>query len=224
MGNHQDLFSDYFGDQICHGGNMDCVTTIATAITAANKGGKTTMADGVDINSNDTTKMQAALDLAKAADVVVLVLGIDRSIEHEGQDRSQIDLPGMQSEFAKKVYELNKPTILVLSNGGPVAIDEEMSGAHAIVEVFNPGFGAPMLAETLFGMHNRFGKLPYTIYPKNYINEVDFNNYDMSKAPGRTYRYYTGNNPWPPTKSSINPSFFRHATFQVWRRHVLHNL
>ena len=32
------------------------------------------------------------------------------------------------------------------------------------VEAFNPGFGAPQLAQTLFGVHNRFGKLPYTMY------------------------------------------------------------
>ena len=172
---------------------MNCVPTIASAIATANKGGKTTMATGVDVNSTDTSKMKEALDMAKAADVVVMVLGIDRGIEHEGQDRTSIDLPGMQSEFAKQVYALGKPTVLVLSNGGPLAIDDEMGPAHAIVEVFNPAFGAPMLAETLFGMHNRWGKLPYTIYPKNYINEVDFSNYDMSKAPGRTYRYYTGN-------------------------------
>ncbi len=193
MGVNQNLFSDYFGDQVCHTNDFACVTTIGAAISSANKGGKTTMAQGVDVNSNDTSKMKEALDMAKAADVVVLALGIDHSIEHEGQDRTTIDLPAMQAEFAKQVYALGKPTVLVLSNGGPVAIDDQISGAHAIVEAFNPAFGAPMLAETLFGMHNNWGKLPYTIYPKNYINEVDFSNYDMSKAPGRTYRYYTGN-------------------------------
>lgn len=36
------------------------------------------------------------------------------------------------------------------------------------------------------------GKLPVTLYAANYINEVNFMSMDMTKAPGRTYRYYTG--------------------------------
>ncbi len=223
MGVNHDLFSDYYGDQVCYGGSFNCSTTIAEAISKTNAGGKTTIAAGVDINSNDTTKMEAALDLGKAADVIVLVLGIDRTIEHEGQDRTSIDLPGMQSEFAKKVYALGKPTVLVLSNGGPLAIDDEISGAHAIVETFNPGFGGPMLAETLFGLQNRWGKLPYTVYPKNYINEVDFSNYDMSKAPGRSYRYYTGGQFTFKADPQIT-SIFRQAAVHFRRGPLLHHL
>lgn len=45
-----------------------------------------------------------------------------------------------------------------------MAIDNIQADARAIVEVFNPGFGSPMLARTLFGLENRWGKLPYTIY------------------------------------------------------------
>ena len=41
-------------------------------------------------------------------------------------------------------------------------------------------------------MENRWGKLPYTIYPKIYTSQVKLNDYDMSKPPGRTYRYYSG--------------------------------
>ena len=41
-----------------------------------------------------------------------------------------------------------------------------MEGADAIVEAFNPAFGAPVLARTLFGELNRWGKLPYTMYNK----------------------------------------------------------
>ena len=34
------------------------------------------------------------------------------------------------------------------------------------------------------------GKLPYTIYPKDYIYKQPMENYDMAKFPGRTYKYY----------------------------------
>ena len=53
----------------------------------------------------------------------------------------------------------------------PLAIDPLVEPAHAIVEAFNPGFGARQLAESLFGA-NRWGKLPYTIYDKNYTKQV----------------------------------------------------
>ncbi len=56
----------------------------------------------------------------------------------------------------------------------PLAIDPLVEPAHAIVEAFNPGFGARQLAESLFGESwaNRWGKLPYTIYDKNYTKQV----------------------------------------------------
>ena len=120
-------------------------------------------------SSTDPATMAKALAVAKAADVVVLALGIDKSVEHEGVDRSDITLPGMQAAFAKAVYKLGKPVVLVLTNGGPLAIDDLVDGAGAIVEAFNPAFGAPMLAATLFGAENRWGKLPYTIYPAVYV-------------------------------------------------------
>lgn len=41
--------------------------------------------------------------------------------------------------------------------------------------------------QTLFGELNRWGKLPYTIYPEVYSSQVALNNYDMSKAPGEEF-------------------------------------
>eukprot|EP00051_Salpingoeca_urceolata_P002175 m.47862 g.47862 ORF g.47862 m.47862 type:complete len:851 (-) comp11951_c0_seq1:94-2646(-) len=191
------LLSDYAGDQQCFT-DFDCIPTIAEAIRAANSGGQTTDASGVDINSKDISKIGAAVDLAKAADVVVLVLGQDKSIEHEGHDRTDTALPGMQELFANKVLAVGKPTILVLCNGGALAIDNLMTGPAAIVEAFNPSVKGPSaLAATLFGSENRWGKLPVTMYPHDYINQQPMTNYDMSKAPGRTYRYYQAKPLWP---------------------------
>lgn len=147
-----------------------------------------------------TEGIAAALELAKSADVVILALGADRmQVEHEALDRSDTALPGIQEDFALQVLALNKPTVLVLTNGGPMAIDKLMSRAagqtasYAIVEAFNPGtLGARALGQTLFGLENRWGKLPYTMYPHSYIQEQSMTNYDMSVWPGRTYKYYNG--------------------------------
>jgi hypothetical protein len=185
------MLSDYAGDQICWN-DYDCIPTIAQAITKVNTG-TTTSAAGVDINSNNSSGIQPALALGSKADIIVLVLGIDRSIEHEGIDRTDTALPGLQESFAHQVLALGKPVILVLCNGGALAIDNLISGPAAIIEAYNPSVAGPTaLAETLFGKHNRWGKLVTTMYPHIFIQQNPITNFDMSLPPGRTYRYYTG--------------------------------
>lgn len=163
-----------------------------------NVGGKTTAVKGVDINSQDTSDVAAAIAAAQQADIVILALGIDKSVEYEGADRVNITLPGLQEWFALKILSLSKPTVLVLTNGGAVAIDRLVSGPAAIVEAFNPSTqGARALADLLFGRANRWGKLPITLYPADYVSQVSLTDFSMSTSPGRTYRYYTGTPLWP---------------------------
>jgi hypothetical protein len=123
-------------------------------------------------------------------------LGIDKTIEHEGIDRTEITLPGLQTSFAKQVLAHGKPTVLVLCNGGPLAIDEILlnkPSPSAIIEAYNPSvYGPRAIAQSVYGRANRWGKLVQTIYPLVYVNEQSMTNYDMAKPPGRTYRYYTG--------------------------------
>jgi len=205
------LLSDYFGDQVCYGGNYDCITTIGQAITDINTGGTTNVQKGVDVNSQDQSGIAAAVAAATAADYVILALGIDKTIEHEGIDRVTINLPGLQDMFAQKILAIGKPTILVFTNGGALAIDDLIAGPQAIVEAFNPSLpGARALAATLFGQENRWGKLPITIYPADYVNQQSMTNFDMSIAPGRTYRYYQGT-PLFPFGYGLSMTTFTHV-------------
>jgi beta-glucosidase len=146
-------------------GDESCIVTIGEAIALANGGSatQTAIVQGVDVNSNRTNGIGAAIALADAAETVVLVLGNDRSTENENLDRPIIDLPGQQQELARRVLALGKPTLLILSNGGAVAIDGLIAGPKAIVEAFSPAQQAPALASLLFGDENRWGHLPYTI-------------------------------------------------------------
>mmetsp|Transcript_102089 Transcript_102089/g.159267 ORF Transcript_102089/g.159267 Transcript_102089/m.159267 type:complete len:238 (-) Transcript_102089:15-728(-) len=180
----QGLLSDYAADQQCYGGGDHCIGTIAEGIAAANVGGVTTSALGVDVNSEKTDGIAEALKLVAQADIVVLALGNDKTIEHEGQDRSDTALPGLQLSFAKQVLALNKTTVLVLTNGGALAIDDLMNRpniplrpgsprpGYAIVEAFNPAvIGGKAIGDSLFGIENRWGKLPITMYPHDYIQQ-----------------------------------------------------
>jgi len=122
-----------------------------------------------------------------------LALGTDKSVEGEGHDRPDTNLPGIQNSFAQQVLALGKPTVLVLVNGGALSIDDLMEKPAAIVEAFNPAtMGAHALAAQLFGRENRWGKLPVTIYPSSYNKDQALANYDMAKPPGRTYKYFSG--------------------------------
>jgi len=175
------------------GGNTDCVRTVREVFTTMHGTQYTTVLKGVDIDSDDDSGIPAALAAAQAADRVVLVLGIGYSQEHEGIDRDHITLPGLQTEFATRVLALGKPTVLVLINGGILAIDELVAPAPAIIESFYPSMrGAEALYRAIYGMDNRWGKLPVTMYAAAFEDEQSMYDFDMTTTPGRTYRYYTG--------------------------------
>ena len=133
------------------------IPTIASQIAATNVGGTTTIAKGVDINSANSSGIAPALALVKAADVVVMVIGIDHTIEHEGHDAADISLPGLQESFALQVLATKKPTVLILMGNDCNGIDKLISGSAAIVRAFYPAtHGAKALATLLFGKANRW--------------------------------------------------------------------
>ena len=170
------------------------------ALEEANQGGTTTMALGCkDVECASKDMILEAVRMARESDVVVLVLGLDTSQENEGKDRTHLDLPGHQLDLALKVLSLDKPTCLLVLNGGMVSMDEFKDRTHlAVLEAFYPSTkGARAIAEVVFGDISPSGKLPYTIYPRGWDEQVDLRNMSMTTGPGRTYRYYQGQPLWP---------------------------
>jgi len=148
---------------------------------------------GVDLDSTDTSGIASALNAASNADYVLLFIGLGHDQEHEGIDRTDTLLPGQQQNFSQQVLALGKPTIIVLINGGIVSIDTLIAPAKGIIEAFYPSMrGAEALYSAIFGSTNRWGRLPVTIYPSNFVSQQKMTDFDMTTAPGRTYRYYTG--------------------------------
>ena len=65
----------------------------------------------------------------------------------------------------------NPKTVLVLINGGPLAIEAEAASVPAIVECFYPGqLGGEAIVDALMGDVNVFGKMPYTTYFANFVS------------------------------------------------------
>ena len=158
-----------------------------------------------DVKCGDISKADATLEIVNSADYVVMVMGLDQSVESEGHDRVQtqcnganndiLDLPGCQGELVKKVIEMKSKVILVLINGGPVSLSKQLLDDDriiGIIEAFYPGaLGGAAVADVLFGNYNPGGRMPVTTYTS--IDEVPPSvDYNMTTPPGRTYRYYTG--------------------------------
>jgi hypothetical protein len=159
---------------------------------------------GCAIDSQDTSGFAAAEAAAKAADAVVMIMGIDQTIEREGHDRDNITLPGVQSDLIKAVAAAaTGPVIVVFASGSSLDVSDVKgnSDVHAMVWAGYPGqAGGQALADVIFGAYNPGGRLPVTWYPAEYANQVSM--FDMrmrpsSDTPGRTYRFYTGEPVFP---------------------------
>ena len=85
---------------------------------------------GCAMDSNDTSNFNASIALASAADLTVLVMGLDESQEAEGHDRKNLSLPGMQYELIDKVSAVAKHTILVIVSGGCVDLSNYINNTN----------------------------------------------------------------------------------------------
>ncbi len=131
----------------------------------------------------------------RECETVIAVLGINKTIEREGQDRYDIHLPADQMEFIQEIYKVNPNIIVVLVAGSSLAINWMDEHIPAIVNAWYPGEqGGTAVAEVLFGDYNPGGRLPITYY--NSLDELPpFDDYDISK--GRTYQYFKGKPLYP---------------------------
>ena len=64
-------------------------------------------------------------EAVRSCDVTVAVVGINKSIEREGQDRTTIELPQDQQVFIQEVYKANPNTVVVLVAGSSLALHWE---------------------------------------------------------------------------------------------------
>ena len=147
----------------------------------------------------DPRAREEALEAARQADAVVLLLGLSPRLEGEempvdvpgfrGGDRVSLDLPAPQQELLEAVVAAGKPVVLVLLNGSALAITWAADHVPAILEAWYPGQAAgDAIADVLFGDANPAGRLPVTFY-RSVAQLPPFDDYAMR---GRTYRYFTG--------------------------------
>lgn len=124
-------------------------------------------AKGVDVNSNDKSGFQEAVQVANQSEAVVMALGEEALMSGEAASRSEIDLPGIQQDLIREILGTGKPVVLVLMNGRPLDLTWEDENVPAILETWFAGTQAgPAIADVLFGDYNPSGKLPVT-FPRS---------------------------------------------------------
>ena len=150
-------------------------------------------------------------EMARKSDVVIAVMGINKTIEREGKDRDFITLPTDQQQFLQELYHVNKNMVLVLVAGSPLSILWEDKNIPAIVNAWYPGQeGGTAVAEVLFGKYNPGGRVPVTYY--NTIEDLPpFDDYDITK---RTYKYFEGDVLYP-FGHGLSYTSFRYSDLKV---------
>ncbi|QEH67985.1 glycoside hydrolase family 3 protein [Cellulosilyticum sp. WCF-2] len=151
--------------------------------------------DKVESLAESKDRFAEAILAAEMADVVVMCLGLDATIEGEqgdagneyaSGDKFDLNLPGNQQELLEAVHAVGKPVILLLSSGSALAVKWADENVNAILQTWYIGArGGKVIAELLFGESSPSGKLPITFY--NSTDELPaFEDYSMTN---RTYRY-----------------------------------
>ena len=139
-----------------------------------------------DLGQKDFSK---AKEVAAKNDVVILVVGTSPGISQEELDRTEIELPQVQRDLIAEIASVNPNIIIVLVNGGPVALAGTEDKAEAIVEAWYSGeLGGKAIADVLFGDVNPGGKLPETFYASTQQLPPMYD-YDIINNP-RTYMYF----------------------------------
>jgi beta-glucosidase len=140
-----------------------------------------------NIRKMDPAKINQAAEMAKKADLNIVVVG-EYALRHmwndrtggEDTDRSDINLPGLQEELVEKIHASGKPTIVVLVNGRQLGVEWIANNCAALVEAWEPGAcGGQAVAEILYGKVNPSGKLPVTV-PRHVGQVQQFYNHKPS--------------------------------------------
>ena len=138
-------------------------------------------------------RIAEAIAAAEAADVTILCLGLDATVEGEegdAGDKRDLELPACQRRLLQAVCQVGKPVVTVVFAGSALRVEE----GNAVLMAWYPGqAGGTALCDLLFGRVSPSGRLPVTFY-RSVDDLPPFEDYAMA---GRTYRYFTGEPLYP---------------------------
>jgi beta-glucosidase len=140
-------------------------------------------------------RISEAIAATREADVTVLCVGLDASIEGEqgdpnnayaSGDKKDLLLPPAQQRLVEKVCSNSENVIIVILSGSCVDVNPQGRSAKAVIQAWYPGaVGGRAIADLIIGKFSPSGKLPVTFYHGT-DKLPPFEDYSMK---GRTYRY-----------------------------------
>lgn len=150
--------------------------------------------------------LQEACELAKVADMVIFVGGLNHDYDVEGRDRGDMKLPYGQDELIEALLDVKPDTMVIMVAGSPVEMPW-LNRAKTLLWCYYSGMETGnALADILLGKVNPSGKLPET-FPVKYADTVTAKNgqfgleekvvYEEGVFVG--YRYYE--------KEKVTPAF-----------------
>jgi beta-glucosidase len=163
-------------------------------------------------------RIAAAVQVAKKADVVILVLGENEQTSreawaptHEG-DRDNLDLLGNQDDLVKAILATGKPTAVFLIHGRPNSINYIAANVPAILDGWYLGQETgTAVADVLFGDYNPGGKLPITV-PRTVGQLPDY--YYQKPSAKREY-LATSTQPLFPFGYGLSYSTFKYSNLRL---------
>lgn len=175
------------------------------------------------INTTDKSGFPKAIQAAKNADVVIMVLGEHGLQSGEGRSRTDLGLPGVQQELLEAIYNVNPNIVLVLTNGRPLAIEWADQNIPAILETWHLGTqSGHAIAQVLYGDYNPSGKLPMT-FPRNVGQVPIYYNYKNTGRPSANepesvfWSHYidSENTPLYPFGHGLSYTTFRYSNLKL---------
>ncbi|KAJ7621338.1 beta-glucosidase [Roridomyces roridus] len=139
---------------------------------------------GAEVVDSDAL-LDEAVALAKDADAVIAIVGLNADWETEGNDRVTLALPGRTDEFVERVAAANPKTIVVTESGSSILLpwtDKVPAMVHAWYLGNSTG---DAIADILLGRVNPGGKLSLT-FPKR---EEDVPSYGHFHSENGRVRY-----------------------------------
>jgi len=173
------------------------------------------------VYSDDRSGFEAAVEVARGAEVVVMALGEVAYQSGEGRSQVDIGLKGVQQELLDAVAAVNKNIVVVLMNGRPLVLGPVVERSRALVEAWHLGSQAGhAIADVLFGDYNPSGKLPAS-FPRHVGQEPLYYNHKATGRPGPedtvTWSHHTDedNSPLFPFGFGLNYSQFEISGLQL---------